>query len=232
MIELEEVSGGWGPTTIVEQVSLKVEIGETLAIVGRNGVGKTTLLELIVNRARLTSGAIRLDGVEISALPTHKRARAGIGYVPQAREVFKSLTVAEHLDIASRPGRWTIPAVLDLFPSLAERRASRAGLLSGGEQQMLAIARALLCNPRVLLMDEPSEGLAPVVVEQLVATVRSVMAERTMAVLLVEQRLDIALDLSDRYAVMDRGRIADTGRTAELRGQREKLPELMGLRED
>jgi branched-chain amino acid transport system ATP-binding protein len=229
MLELRELTGGWGPTTIVENVSLSVAPGETVAVIGRNGVGKSTLLELIANRARLASGSILLDGRDVSGLPTHRRARLGVGYVPQAREVFPTLTVAEHIDISERPGRWTRRTVLDLFPSLAARLASRGGQLSGGEQQMLAIARALLGNPRVLLMDEPSEGLAPVVVEHLVHAIRAVAAERSMAILLVEQRIDVALDLADRYVIMDRGRIVAEGVTCDLRDRQDKLPAMMGL---
>ncbi len=232
MLEIRELTGGWGPTTIVESLSLSVERGETLALMGRNGVGKTTLLELVTNRARRTAGSIRIEGLDISGLSTHARARAGIGYVPQAREVFKSLTVREHLEIAERPGRWTPKAAYELFPSLADRRASRAGLLSGGEQQMLAIARALVGNPKALLMDEASEGLAPVVVDQLVATIRAIVAERDMAVLLVEQRFDIALDLADRYAIMDRGRITETGRADDLRERQDRLPAMLGLEQE
>jgi branched-chain amino acid transport system ATP-binding protein len=150
-------------------------------------------------------------------LPIHDRATRGIGYVPQQREVFPSLTVKEHLTIAARPGRWTADVVLTLFPALAERRNSLGRHLSGGEQQMLAIARALLTNPSVILMDEPSEGLAPVVVEQLVEAIRTLVGDGALSVLLVEQRIDIALDLSSRCLVMDRGRIAHQGSSAAFR---------------
>jgi branched-chain amino acid transport system ATP-binding protein len=229
MLELQQLTGGWGPTTIIENVSLSIAPGETTAVIGRNGVGKSTLLELIANRAHLASGSIILDGKDVSGLATHRRARLGVGYVPQAREVFSSLTVDEHIDISERPGRWTRSTVLDLFPSLAARLSSRGGQLSGGEQQMLAIARALLGNPKVLLMDEPSEGLAPVVVEHLVHAIRAVAAERSMAILLVEQRIDVALDLADRYVIMDRGRIVSEGTTDELRERQDELPAMMGL---
>lgn len=229
MLELKELTGGWGPTTIVEKISLSIALGETVAILGRNGVGKSTLLELIANRARRASGAILLDGLDVSYLPAHRRARLGLGYVPQGREVFASLTVREHFDISERPGSWTRARILELFPSLAARVSSKGGQLSGGEQQMLAIARALIGNPKLLLMDEPSEGLAPVVVEQLVATIRAVVSERSMAILLVEQRVDIALDLADRYAIMDRGRIVEQGETTDLRQRQDELPAMMGL---
>jgi branched-chain amino acid transport system ATP-binding protein len=229
MLDLVDVTGGWGPTTIIENVSMTVRSGETVGIIGRNGVGKSTLLELIAGRARLTSGSILLNGQEVASLPTHRRARLGLGYVPQEREVFASLTVREHVAISERPGKWTRELVLALFPSLAERLDSKAGTLSGGEQQMLAIARALLGNPSVLLLDEPSEGLAPVVVEKLIGSLRALADDRSIAILLVEQRIDIALDLSDRYVIMDRGRIVRSGQTDELRQQQDELPAMMGL---
>jgi branched-chain amino acid transport system ATP-binding protein len=229
MLEIRNLGGGWGPTLVVEDVSLSVGAGETVAMIGRNGVGKSTLLELLVGRAHRRGGAILLDGADITALPIHERIRAGLGYVPQEREVFPSLTVAEHLAISARPGRWTASSALDLFPALAARRDSLAGKLSGGEQQMLAIARALLTNPRVLLMDEPSEGLAPVVVEQLVGAIRQVAKDGSLAVLIVEQRTDIALDLGSRIVVMDRGRIAHQASAAEIRSGGVELAVLLGL---
>jgi branched-chain amino acid transport system ATP-binding protein len=227
MLEIRGLTGGWGPTLIVEDFSLSVAAGETVSIIGRNGVGKSTLLELIVGRARQWSGEIRLKGEDISLRPLHERAAHGIGHVPQQREVFPSLTVQEHLAIAARPGRWTADAVFHLF--LAERRASLGRHLSGGEQQMLAVARALLTNPSVLLMDEPSEGLAPVVVEQLAGAIRSVVADSALAVLLVEQRIDIAIDMSRRCIVMDRGRIVLESPSADLDSGEDNLAGLLGL---
>ena len=167
MLEIMSLSGGWGSTTIVEDLSLTVGTGEAVAIVGRNGVGKSTLLEIITGRARRSGGTIRLANKDISDQPTKYRARMGLGYVPQSREVFPSLTVREHIAVSARPGQWSEDRLLGLFPPLARRLHSLGGQLSGGEQQMLAIARALSANPKMLLMDEPSEGLAPVVVEQL-----------------------------------------------------------------
>jgi branched-chain amino acid transport system ATP-binding protein len=229
VLEVVDLTGGWGPTTIVERLSLSVSAGETVAIVGRNGVGKTTLLELIAGRAQRQSGEIRLSGRNVCRLSIHERARVGIGYVPQQREVFRSLTVSEHLAIAARPGHWSREMVLELFPSLSARLNSLGAHLSGGEQQMLAIARALITNPSILLMDEPSEGLAPVVVEQLVSAIRSLVGGSNLSVLLVEQRIDIALDLASRCIVMDRGKIVRDSNSEDYRNGTIDIGGMMGL---
>jgi len=228
MLSIKGLIGGWGPTVIVEGVDLHLAEGETLAIIGRNGVGKTTLLELVTGRAQSRAGEILLGGADIAGIPIHKRAHAGIGHVPQQREVFRSLTVDEHLLVAARPGPWDRQRVFELFPSLASRRSSLGSQLSGGEQQMLAIARALVGNPSVLLMDEPSEGLAPVVIDEMIEAMRSLTQSKTLSILLVEQRVDLAQQLADRFAVMDRGRIAHQGMICELEDQR-RLAELVGL---
>lgn len=229
MLDIRQLTGGWGPTTVIEDFSLALKAGETISIIGRNGVGKSTLLELIVGRARRTSGQILLKDAEISQLPVFQRARRGVGYVPQQREVFPSLTVMENLTVAYRPGPWTLDKLLELFPGLARRSSSLGRQLSGGEQQMLSIARAMIGNPAVLLMDEPSEGLAPVVVEQLVSAIKSVVGDGSLAVLLVEQRIDIALDLSSRCLVMDRGRIVHEAASQTLRDDPDQVSRLMGL---
>lgn len=228
MLAIKGLTGGWGPTVVVEGVDLVLAEGETLAIIGRNGVGKTTLLELITGRARRRAGEILLRGTDIASRPVHRRAHVGLGHVPQQREMFRSLSVDEHLLVAARPGPWDRQRVFELFPSLANRRASLGSQLSGGEQQMLAIARALVGNPCVLLMDEPSEGLAPVVIDELIEAMRLLTESKTLSILLVEQRVDLAQQLADRFAVMDRGQITHQGVIAELEDQR-RLAALVGL---
>ncbi len=218
-LTVQGLAGGWGPTTIVQGVDLAVGSGESVAIVGRNGMGKTTLLELIIGRAQRHAGQVRLGARDLSTAAVHVRARAGLGHVPQQREVFPSLTVAEHLAVAMRPGRWTSERIYALFPSLAARRTSLAGILSGGEQQMLAIARALMGNPAVLLMDEPTEGLAPVVIDQLVHALSLLVAERELALVLVEQRIDIAVQLCARCLVLEHGHITREAASDSLRDE-------------
>jgi branched-chain amino acid transport system ATP-binding protein len=229
MLEIRGLTGGWGPTTVIEEVSLVVRTGETVAILGRNGVGKSTLLELIVGRAQRRAGTILLGQDDLSGRPTYQRAELGLGLVPQEREVFPSLTVKENLGVASRPGRWTEQRVLELFPSLSRRLGSFGRQLSGGEQQMLSIARALVGNPRVLLMDEPSEGLAPLIVEQLVAAMKAVVDDGSLAILLVEQRTAVALELASRCVIMDRGRIVHEEASASLAATPERIGALIGL---
>jgi branched-chain amino acid transport system ATP-binding protein len=230
-LEVQALRGGWGPTTVVDGVDLALAAGEVVAIIGRNGVGKTTFLEVIVGRARCHSGAIRLGGADVAGQAIHRRSRLGLGYVPQEREVFRSLTVRENLAVAQRPGAWNATAVFELFPSLGNRTHHLAAQLSGGEQQMLAIARALVGNPKVLIMDEPSEGLAPVIVEQLVMALSAIARDGSMAFLLVEQRIDVALELSSRCLVMDRGRFVHQSDSAVLRRNPERLGDLLGLQD-
>ena len=226
---LEDVSAGYGETVVLEDISLAVAPGQTLAVLGRNGVGKTTLLATVMGHTRLRGGGIRFAGREIATLPPYRRARLGIGFVPQEREIFPSLTVAENLTVAERPGQWTLARVYEFFPSLAERRRNHGNQLSGGEQQMLAIGRALMGNPTLLLMDEPLEGLAPVIVDTLLAGLDRLKREDELALLLVEQHAQLALELAQMAIVLDRGAIVFTGTSRELLDAPERLNDLMGV---
>jgi branched-chain amino acid transport system ATP-binding protein len=210
-------------------VRLALRAGETLAIIGRNGVGKTTLLSTVMGHNSLHSGRIRLFGRDISRLAPYRRVAAGLGYVPQEREIFPSLSLRENLEVAARPGRWTIAAIYELFPRLKERQFNWGNHLSGGEQKVLAIARALVGNPSVILMDEPSEGLAPVIVEELARAVRHLADAQGLSLVLVEQNTRLALDISPRVAVMDRGRITYDGSSVPLKEGRERLERLIGV---
>jgi branched-chain amino acid transport system ATP-binding protein len=231
-LELDNVSAGYGETVVLENIRLALAEGETLSIIGRNGVGKTTLLSTVMGHNTLHGGDVRLHGATIARLPPHKRNWAGLGYVPQEREVFPSLTLRENLEVAARPGAWTIDKVFGLFPRLGERQRNRGNQLSGGEQQMLAIARALIGNPSVVLMDEPSEGLAPVIVEELARAVRRLAATEGLTMIVVEQNTRLALDISPRTAVMDRGRVVFDGPSEELKRDPEKLHRLIGVGKD
>jgi len=228
-LELDDVSGGYGETVIVENVRLQIAVGETVSIIGRNGVGKTTLLSTVMGRTTLHGGRIRLLGRDISHIAPHRRVRAGLGYVPQEREIFPSLTLRENLEVAARPGPWTIAKVYELFPRLKERQLNRGHHLSGGEQQMLAIARALVGNPTVILMDEPSEGLAPVIVEELTKALRHLVDAQGLSLVLVEQNSRLALDISPRTVVMNRGKISYDGPSASLKQSRDTLDRLIGV---
>ena len=226
---LDKVSAGYGETVVIEDIRLTLAPGETLSIIGRNGVGKTTLLATIMGHNTLHGGDVRLHDATIARLAPHKRNWAGLGYVPQEREIFPSLSLRENLEVAARAGAWTIDKVFALFPRLAERQTNRGNQLSGGEQQMLAIARALVGNPSVVLMDEPSEGLAPVIVEELARAVKRLAATEGLTMIVVEQNTRLALDISPRTAVMDRGRIVYDGPSAELKRDPDKLHRLIGV---
>jgi branched-chain amino acid transport system ATP-binding protein len=228
-LDLDGVSAGYGETVVIEDINLRLAEGETLSVIGRNGVGKTTLLATIMGHTTLHGGRISLHGNDISTLAPHRRNIAGLGFVPQEREIFPSLTLRENLEVAARPGIWTIEAVFELFPRLAERQSNRGNQLSGGEQQMLAIARALVGNPTVVLMDEPSEGLAPVIVEELVRAVERLSQAEGLALVLVEQNTRLALAISPRAIVMDRGRIVFDGASEELRNDPSKLDQFIGV---
>jgi len=229
VLELDHVHAGYGETVVLEDVTLAVAAGETLSIIGRNGVGKSTLLATIMGHTTLHGGRIVLHGADISALATYRRVAAGLGYVPQEREIFPSLTLRENLEVAARPGAWTVQTVFELFPRLAERESNRGNQLSGGEQQMLAIGRALIGNPSMLLMDEPSEGLAPVIVEELARAVKRLSRESNLALILVEQNSRLALDIAPRAVVMDRGQVVYDGDSETLRNDPAKLEQLIGV---
>ena len=229
-LEFQRVSAGYGETVVLENIELALAPGENVSIIGRNGVGKTTLLATAMGHTRLHKGDVLLAGQSIARMPIYARAVAGLGYVPQEREIFPSLSVHENLSIAARPGDWTQARVFELFPRLAERLTNMGNQLSGGEQQMLSIARALLTNPTVLLMDEPTEGLAPVIVETLTAVLLK-LRNSGLSIVLVEQNSRVALAFSDRTVVMDKGRIVYDGASAALRDDPEKLAVLVGITE-
>jgi branched-chain amino acid transport system ATP-binding protein len=233
---LTQVEAGYGDTIVLEDVSLVLPGGGTLAVLGRNGVGKTTLLATIMGHTALRRGRIEFAGQDISRLPAYRRARLGIGFVPQEREIFPSLTVEENLLVAeraaSRPdagAAWSLDKIYAFFPSLAERRNNRGNQLSGGEQQMLAIGRALMGNPALMLMDEPLEGLAPVIVDAVLAGLIKLKNEGGLALLLVEQHARLALEFTEAAIVLDRGRIVFAGASRDLLAAPEYLETLMGV---
>ncbi len=228
-IALEDVSAGYGRTVVLEGISFSLAAGGSASIIGRNGMGKTTLLSTVMGFTRLHGGRVELDGNDVSRTRTWRRVRAGVGLVPQEREIFPSLTVQENLAVARRAGDWNDDRIYELFPRLHERRTNLGNRLSGGEQQMLAIARALVGNPRVLLMDEPTEGLAPVIVEELQVTFARLRDEAGMTILLVEQNSRVALEFADRCIVMSGGRVAYDGDSAALRADDALLERLIGV---
>ncbi len=226
---LEAFSAGYGDAVVVDDVSIALHEGESVALLGRNGVGKTTLIAAAMGLARMHRGRVRWRAADISRTPAHLRARMGMGWVPQERRIWPSLTVDEHLESVRRPGFWTTDTVRKLFPRLAERHMHRGNELSGGEQQMLAIGRALVTNPALLLLDEPMEGLAPIVVEQVAEALHAIAATGRMALLLVEQHAELALGLAPRALVMERGRLVHDGPSAALLSDRAALDRFLGV---
>ena len=227
LLELKGVRAGYGEAVVLEDVSLAVPRNGSLAVLGRNGVGKSTLLLTVMGYTRLHAGTILFNGEDITRLPPHRRAQLGIGWVAQEREIFPSLSLEENLTVAARPGRWGLAAVYELFPRLQERRRNMGNQLSGGEQQMLAIARALMTNPALLMLDEPLEGLAPIIIEELASALKNLTG---MTTLLVEQHTEIALALTRDALLIERGRIAHRARSAELARDDATLERLVGLK--
>ncbi|MCB1716706.1 MAG: ABC transporter ATP-binding protein [Candidatus Competibacteraceae bacterium] len=229
LLSLAHIDAGYGATQVLEDVSLTLAAGESLSLLGRNGVGKSTLLATIMGQTRVYRGALNWQGQDLQALRTCQRVWRGLAYVPQEREIFPSLSVLENLKVAQRRGAWTLTRVFELFPQLRERRSNLGHQLSGGEQQMLAIGRALLANPQLLLLDEPSEGLAPVIVEQLQQALVTVRDQTGMSMLLVEQNSRLALAFAPRCLVMNRGRVVYDGASAALATDPDKLDSLVGV---
>ena len=227
-LEVRGLVSGYDRSTVLGGVDLDLDAGGALGLLGRNGVGKSTLVMTLMGLVPVTAGSVVVDGVDLAGKRPDVIARAGVALVPQGRRVWAPLTVGEHLTLSARPGSWTIAKVLDLLPRLAERRRQPAGQLSGGEQQMLAVARALLTNPRLVLLDEPSDGLAPAIVDQIAGVVRT-MREEGVAVLLVEQDLHLAFAVSDEIAVMEKGRIVHRVPTMEFRRDPATAQRLLGV---
>jgi branched-chain amino acid transport system ATP-binding protein len=207
LLAVEGLTAGYGDSVVLDDVSLALDEGQSLALLGRNGMGKTTLLISLMGLTRVHRGRLRWRGADLSLLPTHRRSQSGLGWVPQERFMFPSLTVEEHLTAVARPGHWNVARVYEIFPRLEERRGNYGNQLSGGEQQMLAIGRALMVNPTLLLLDEPMEGLAPIIVQELMSVIRDLVGDSGMAVIVVEQHAKLALSLTQNAIVLERGRV-------------------------
>ena len=229
LLAVERVTAGYGDSVVLDDVSLTMNEGDSVALLGRNGVGKTTLLVTLMGLTTLRSGALRWRGGNLVSLPTHRRARAGLGWVPQERFVFPSLTVEEHLTAVARPGPWNLNRIYKIFPRLEERRKNLGSQLSGGEQQMVAIARALMVNPSLLLLDEPMEGLAPIIVQELMRRIRDLSEASGIAVIVVEQHARLALSLTQHAVVLDRGRVVHASDSESLLAQPATLDRLVAV---
>ena len=229
LLRLAGVRAGYGEAVVIQGIDLSLAAGESLALLGRNGTGKTTLLNTIVGVTRRHTGRIELAGRDVTTLPSYRRAEAGIGWVPQERNIFKSLTVEENLTAVARPGPWTLARAYEMFPRLEERRDLLGTQLSGGEQQMLAVARALVLNPKLLLLDEPLEGLAPIIVEELLRSIGRVVRDEGLSAIIVEQNPRLILGMTHRAVVLDRGAVVHESDSATLRANPEHLEKLLSV---
>ena len=229
LLKVENLRAGYGEAVVLQDVSLSLDEGQTLALLGRNGTGKTTLINTLAGATRQHGGSITLGGLALHKLPSHERAGAGIGWVPQERNIFKSLTVHENLTAVARPGKWNPNGVYKMFPRLAERKTNLGTQLSGGEQQMLAVGRALVLNPKLLLLDEPLEGLAPIIVEELLRAIARITREEGLSAIIVEQHPQAILAISHRAVVLDHGTVVHSGSADDLRDQPELLDRLLGV---
>jgi len=229
LLKLEGVWSGYGDAIVLEDIGLRLDRGDSLALLGRNGMGKSTLLATLIGAARQRRGSMQFAGQDLARMPGHLRAAAGIGWVPQERDIFASLTVEENLTVVARPGPWDLKRVYATFPRLQERRANMGNQLSGGEQQMLAMGRALMTNPKLLLLDEPLEGLAPLIVQELLRIIDDMVSEGSMAVILVEQHAHQILPLTRQAVVLERGRVAYRGTSEALSAEPALLDRLLGV---
>ncbi len=229
LLKVDGLSAGYGEAVVLHDVSLALGEGQTLALLGRNGTGKTTLINTLAGATRQHGGTITLAGQALHKLASHERAAAGIGWVPQERNIFKSLTVHENLTAVARPGKWTPDRVYQMFPRLAERKGNLGTQLAGGEQQMLAVGRALVVNPKLLLLDEPLEGLAPIIVSELLKAIARITRDEGLSAIIVEQHPQAILAISDRAVVLDHGTVVHADTAAALRGAPELLDKLLGV---
>src|SRR6478672_6508503 len=229
LLKVEDFSAGYGEAIVLSRISFALPEGGSLALLGRNGTGKTTLINSIIGLTRRRAGTIRLGGQDVTGLKPHQRAQVGVGWVPQERNIFRSLTVEENLTAIMRQGKWTLERIWKMFPRLGERRRNMGNQLSGGEQQMLAMARALVLDPRLLLLDEPLEGLAPIIVEELLRLIQRITREEGLSAIIVEQHPQAILAISDTAAVLDRGTVVHSGTARELRSDPALVDRLLGV---
>jgi branched-chain amino acid transport system ATP-binding protein len=229
LLKVENLSAGYGEAVVLNDVSISLPQGQTLALLGRNGTGKTTFMNTLAGATRQHGGTIMLAGIALHKVPLNERASAGIGWVPQERNIFKSLTVDENLTAVARPGAWSPARVYEMFPRLAERKTNLGTQLSGGEQQMLAVGRALVLNPKLLLLDEPLEGLAPIIVQELLRAIRRITREEGLSAIIVEQHPQAILAISDVAAVLDHGTVVHSSSAKSLQEQPELLDRLLGV---